>query len=208
MHSKLKRSNFNRIDIFIGALEANLIANEHLAASRSYCHDILTWCVRKSQPIPVWKNIFYLCNDPWVYGIFTPQVVMAFCLGYYLQQFERHPKWDWLKLTFNGFICTLGFPCCYDPKTTANRIGFMACLLGYIVITCVISSILMQLAITPIISPQVQSVGEIVNGNFQLVGDRFAFRKISQQMEVNLGSQKARQAKKQQLIRICWFFCF
>ena len=157
-------------------------------ASRSYYHDILTWCVQKSQPIPVWKNILYLCNDPLVYAILTIIAVMLYSLGYFCQQFERfRPKWDWNQFAFNGFCTILGFPCCYNPKTTSNRLGFMGVLLGSIAFVCTLSSVLIELFITSILNPQVQSVQEIIDGNFKLVVDRFAFHKISQQTEVNLG---------------------
>ena len=160
------------------------MTNKHLEASRSYYHDALTWCVQKSQPIPLWRYVFYLCNDPLVYIIFTITGLVVLSLGYYLQQFERHPKWDWNKFIFNGYSSFLGFPCCYNPRITANRIGFMFCLLGGIIFVCTLTTVLFDLALTPILKPQVQSIQGIIDGNFKLVGDRFAFQKISQQTKV------------------------
>lgn len=180
-----KKTNFSKIDIFIGALEENLITKKHLIATRSYYYERITWCVQKSQPIPLWKNIFYLCNDPLVYLIPFMLGILVYCIGYYCEQFERHPKWDWFKFTINGFGCMLGMPCTYNPTITATRIGILLCLFSAIIFVSLISAALMQLVMTPILNPQIKSVQEIIAGSFKLVGNRFLIEKISQQKEVN-----------------------
>lgn len=78
----------------------------------------------------------------------------------------------------------LGLPCCYNPKTTANRIAYLFCLFGAIILTSVLSSGLIQFIMTPILSPQIQSVQEINSEDFKFMSDRFAFEKIVQQKKV------------------------
>lgn len=130
--------------------------------------------------------MFNICWDPLVYIIFTVLSGMAVFVGYFCEQFERHPKWDYHECYITGFCCFLGFPCHCFPSKIANRFNFIGCSLGGIVFVCTLSSILIELVMTPILSPQVQSVQEIIEGNFRLVGDRFAFQKLSQQTEVNV----------------------
>lgn len=49
---------------------------------------------------------------------------------------------------------------------------------------CTLSSTLIEISIAPIFDPQVQSIQEIIDENFKLVGDRFACQKLTQQPEV------------------------
>lgn len=154
-------------------------------ASRSYYHDHITWCVQKSHPIPLWKNIFHLCNDPLVYILLFLACVSIMWTGYVCQQFEIQ-KWDWHKFTFTGFRCFMGMPCTYNPKTTANRTGFLFFLFATMIYVCVLSSVLIQLIISPILNPQIQTVQEIIDGEFKLISNRFAFQKIVQHNWVNI----------------------
>lgn len=110
--------------------------------------------------------------------------VTVISIVYFCQQFERHPKWDWNKISFDGFNCWIGLPCPYRPKTTANRIVYSGCILGSIIYGCLLSSVIMQLVLTPILSPQTKSVQEIIDGDFKLIGERFVFEKLMQPMQV------------------------
>lgn len=177
--------NFSDVDIFIGALEENLIKKENLIASYSYYHDHLTWCVQKRQRIPLWKNVFHICSDPVVILIFTVQTIMVISLAYFLQQFERHPKWDWNRLVFNGACCYCGFPCAYRPENNANRILYLFFLFGCQIFLIVLGAGLIFLINQPVLNPQIESIEEIIYGNFKLLGDEYAFTKISQKTKVN-----------------------
>lgn len=50
--------NYRKLDIFIGALDENIITNEYFDASHPYYHDSLIWCARERKPIAKWKNFF------------------------------------------------------------------------------------------------------------------------------------------------------
>lgn len=168
-------------------MEENLITkNGSLVASTSYYHDSLTWCVQKSIPVPPWKKVFYLCPDPLVIGSFTILLFIAIGFTYFCEEFEHHPKWDWNRLAFNGVNYYLGFASAYNPKTTANRTCYIFCSFGAMIFVCLLSSILVQLFISPILIPQIQNVQEIIDGEFKLIGNKFAFQKIVLHNEVNV----------------------
>lgn len=173
------------MDVFIGALEENTVTNKHLVASDSYYHDRLTWCVQKRQKIPLWKNIFHLCNDPLVYFIATVVNLMVIAFAYVLQQFERHPKWSWNALVFGGTCCHLGFPCTYKPENNANRVLFLTFLFACQIFGIVLNTGLILFSSKPILNPQIEAIDEIIAGNFKLLGDRYAFSKMREQSEVN-----------------------
>ena len=162
------------------------MTNKHLEASRSYYHDALTWCVQKSQPIPLWKYVLYLCNDPLVYIIFTITGLVVYSLAYYLQQFERHPKWDWFRISETGFRIYTGFACPYRAKNSSHRIFAAAVFLGAFLFNVVLCAKVIMFLTTSIQDIQVKSTEEIVKGNFQLIVDRFSYEKILQQNQVPL----------------------
>lgn len=103
---------------------------------------------------------------------------------YYLQKFERYPKWDWYKIICNGFLASFGFSSRFNPKSNAHRIVIAFKLMSTIILTTVLSARVIFLLINPAVYHQIQSVQEIIVGDFQLVIDRFVFQKVLQQNEV------------------------
>lgn len=176
---------FRKIDIFIGALEENLITNKHLVASHPYHHDHITWCVQKRKPIPVWKNVFYLCNNPLLYLILTLESVTVLIGGYIFQMFEPRQKWDYNKFIIEGFRCMLGFPCSFSPETCTIPSGYIFMLFAGIINAVVMNVALILLTTNPVLNLQIQSIQEIIDGSFTLMVDGFAFKQILGQNKVN-----------------------
>lgn len=172
--------------MFIGALEENLVTQNSLIASHSFYHDVITWCIQRQKPIPIWKSYFYICKDPIVYVVGALEVVFVIGLAYFAERFERHPKWDIYQLAFNGVCAYVGFSCTFKPTFHITRFGFFIVLFAAIVFTTTKNSMLIVFITSPIYDPQIQSIQEIVSRNFNLMGDPFALYQISQQNEVNL----------------------
>lgn len=175
---------FRKIDIFIGALSENLITREHLIASRAYYYDSLTWCVQKRQSIPKWRNIFYYCQDPLVYWMYTVVVVAILSVTYYLQKCERRKKWDWHRLTVEGFCGSVGFPCTWNPENISNRVVTIFVLFAVLILNVVFNVGISLSILTPIMNPQIRSIQEIIDGNFKLMGDQSAMQKIIHRNEI------------------------
>lgn len=182
-HPKNFLSFFSEIDIFIGALEENLITRNHLIASRPYYHDCLTWCVQIRQPMPRWQSVFYMCTDIRVYVSFTFFAFFAIGCAYYLQKTEPHKK-DWHYITLFALTVCIGYPHSYRPKGNPLRVLFSIGRFGGILFYIVVTTVLLLRITVPQYMPQINSVAEITKGDFTLAGDRFAFQKISQQNEV------------------------
>lgn len=91
--------SFSEIDIYLGTLEESFITNKYTVPSKSYHKDSLTFCVQKKKQIPLRSIIFHLITDPEVAIILTLQSITIGIVAYFMQQFERQPKWDYLRLT-------------------------------------------------------------------------------------------------------------
>lgn len=148
---------------------------------------MLTWCVQKKQPIAIWKNLFYLCNDPLVLGLFAIICLSVVSMSYFLQQFEIiQPKWDSYRLTLCSLCCCFGFVCEYKPKIISNRIFFIFCVFGCMISTISMMSIIFKFVTTPLYENQIQSVQEIIARSFHVIGDEFALQHLTNRNEVYL----------------------
>lgn len=146
---------------------------------------MLTWCVQRKQPIPIWQNVFHLSKDPLVFVLFAVTCIMAhFCL-YFWQQFEESPtKWDYSRILLIGIACGCGFPSEYRPKITSNRVLFSSILLGTLLLGIHLLTFVLKTIQTTIFENQIDSIPEIFN-SFELVGDEFALKHLLKQNNVN-----------------------
>lgn len=167
----------SKIDIFLGSLDENLVTRKYLMASRPYYYDHLTWCVQKSKPIPLWQNIFHLCNDWNVFTGVSVTAIIVIATEYYLIQFE-HPVRSWNEMLFITLRCALGISVAFNPRTNSARCLFLFGLIGGFIFATILSAMMRQIT-NPILRPQIESIDEIINGNFTLAGDRYAFIKMS-----------------------------
>ena len=136
----------------------------------------------------MWQNLLHICHNPIVWAVFFVEVTMEILFVYCLEQFEHHSKskWDCHRIIFDGLRIHMGFSCVYNPKNNASRVLFLFILFACTIFTITISSTLLEFITSPILSPQVKSVVEIVSERFTLVGGRFELLKVSEQIEVSL----------------------
>lgn len=177
------------MDIFIGALDENLLTKRYLIASHSYYHDYLIWCVQKANVVPVWDKILYVCTDPVVFVIFTLHAIIITGVVYFIQQFERHTKWDLFRISVNGFQCYMGSGCTYKPKNFSNRVVSAAVFLGCVLFNTILCTKIMMFYTSPIQDTQIKSTEGIISGGFQLMADCFTYQKMLQQNQVTKAVQ-------------------
>lgn len=174
----------SKVDVFIGGLDENILTNEHFIASHPYYEDEVTWCVQEKQPIASWKNIFYLCNDPLILTLLVFITLAGPFFAYFLQQFEDlYPKWSYFQLLHTLMGISMGIITIYKPKSISNRIFFAFGHFASILYVICILSCFKDILINPIFKDQIQSVKEIVDGSFELVGDKVAFQHIIRKNE-------------------------
>lgn len=171
-------------DIFLGALDGNHITSKELIASYPYYHDALTWCVQKTKRIPVWKSILYIFGDWPVLVALLMIIVLLVAVAYYLMQLERNKKGT-IQLILIIFGCALGLSVAFNPQSNPMRVLFTFGLFAGIIFATAISSIIMGSITSPIMRPQIDSIREIIDGDFVLAGDQFVLDKLLQQNEVN-----------------------
>lgn len=105
---------------------------------------------------------------------------------YFLEQFEYHPKWDCHRIFFDGLRIHIGFSCLYNPRNNATRVLYLFILFACIIFTITVSSTLLQFMASPILSPQVETIQEIIDEQFSLIGGPFEYLKMTQQSEVKI----------------------
>lgn len=178
-------NNFSNVDILIGALDENILTKQYFTASRQYHYDSLTWFVQKRKPIPMWLNLLHLCRDPVIHIGAALIIISLASLSYVLQQFEPLKSWDWNHIVFNGIGNTLNVPAPYMMTTLANKFLGISVLFCAIIFNTILSSFLISMISNPFLNQQITSIAEIVDGDFNLVGNQFAFNILSEQNEVN-----------------------
>lgn len=129
--------------------------------------------------------MFHLCNDPIVYLLSVICGVGIVALIYFIQQFEEQ-KWDWNLITINLVCVACGFNSTFKPKNNAMQLGYILFLFAALIFSTLLGSVLIKQITKPILKPQIDSISEIIDGDFELVGDRLAFMKISQDNKVSI----------------------
>lgn len=172
-------------DILIGYLNRDILSHKDFIASNAYYHDALTWCVQAKKPIPIWQNLFRLCNDPIVWILYTVMSFITVFVFYYLQQLEDvQRKWDWFRLTSSGICSTFGFPSEFWPRSTPSRVFYMFAVFGQMIFTIYFGGVMLTFIMEPIYEKQINSIQEIVDQSFDLTGDEFAWQHLMRQTEV------------------------
>lgn len=175
------------IDIFIGALNEQLFPNELLIASHAYYYDTLTWCVQIKQPIASWKNIYHVCSDTLTWSLFAISSLCTNAMTFFLQQFDHgvQPKWDWLRIWFDGFRVICGMNSTYNPTNVLTRSFFIFCIFVGIIASTTDNTFILLFMLSPIFEKQVNTVNEIIEQKFDLVGDNLTLQMLSQRYQVN-----------------------
>lgn len=168
----------------IGGLDENVFINEHFVPSRLYYHDKLTWCVQKKRPIPAWKNIFYVCNDPLVWVAQTMTNILSVFFIYFFQRFED-VKWDWNRINMIAFCAACGFPIDIKAQIIPHRIFYIFAQFGLMIFTNTFLSFLLLFLMNPIYDYQFQSKKDILDASFELAGDEIALHHLTKQNEVS-----------------------
>lgn len=170
-------------------MDESLLANQQFVASRPYYHDVITWCVRAKQLISYEDNVIHIAYriDWEVWFIYTIMCVSVVFTGYFMQQYEElQPKWDWFRITFSGMAPCFGFVSEYTPRIFPNRIFFICCVFGAMLSYIVTTSMLLFFLTKPLYEKQIQSIGEIIDKDFEIVGDGFALQHLKMQHQVSL----------------------
>lgn len=154
-------------------------------ASIPFYYDFLTWCVQKGKPISILECVTHLCTDPIIYLVFSFQSIIVTIFAYFLQMFERRPRWDILKFSVNGFACYMGFPCTYNPIRSGTRLSTIFIFFGSFLFATLLSTMTVKILTTPLYNSQIKSIDQIIENKFQLVGNMFAYQKITKQNQVN-----------------------
>lgn len=173
----------SEVDLFIGALDETPVTKNHLIASRPYYYDHLTWCIQKAQPIPKWRNIFYLFTDWTVLASLIFVLILLVAVAYILMIVE-HKKKNLFEILQIILCCALGLSASYQPQSNPFRILYGFGIFAGIIFATLVSSVLMIIATKTIYRKQIVTTQEILEQDFSLVGDRFALDKIIQQNKV------------------------
>lgn len=101
-----------------------------------------------------------------------------------MQMFELHAKWDIFRIGLAGIACFIGFPCTYTPKNNANRIAALTIFFGSSLFAIFLVTFVLKFTQSPILDPQTKTFDELIENDYELIGNEFVFQKIWNQHEV------------------------
>lgn len=130
--------------------------------------------------------IFHLCTDPIVYAAYIFTAVCGFGFAYFIQQFERRLRLDYLRTVMAGVALYFGFGTPYNAQNNAHRVYYTFALFASIIYVTLVNTMVIQLFTSPIYGRQVETIDAILGKNFNLVGSEFELQKLMQQNEVKL----------------------
>lgn len=169
-------------------MDEHSMLNTNLTASKPYYFDSITWCLQKNKPISVAKAVFRLCNDPFVYAILALEALVSTNFAYFMEMFEKatHRKWNVFEFSVAGFACHSGWSCIYQPRNNAARIFAIFIYLGTFSFSIILITFVLQCFTTPLFDPQVESIEQMIKNDYKLIGNAFAFNKISERNQVKI----------------------
>lgn len=103
---------------------------------------------------------------------------------YFLEQFDTTRKSDWHTILLSLTCCLVGVSRNYKAHNISHRILYIFCLFGGMGFNIILCSFILKITANPIFNTQIKSVHEIVDGKFDLVGDRFALQHMMKKNEV------------------------
>lgn len=112
-----------------------------------------------------------------VWLAFLIQSIVVLCVAYWAQQFER-TQWDWNKFLFAGIITFFGFPSTYQPQHSVNRMGFIFVLFGCTLWVTIVTAELTSFGVIRIFNVKIETITDVMQGDFDLAGDPFAISKL------------------------------
>lgn len=146
------------------------LPKHNFSLSRPYFfRDDMTWCVRRANQIPTWKNIYYIANlDIIILGIFLMLVSIFFT--YVLTSFEERPRDIWSSTLIN-IQATVLTPARFKPKRPMLRYFYAGGLLAMLAVTTTFLAFHYDFMMYPRYEKQIDTFNQLVNNNFLLAGE-------------------------------------
>lgn len=110
--------------------------------------------------------------------------VMILCAAYFFQLFDR-PQCDWNKLILDGFGLFMAASTTYTANTTSHRIAFVSVVFGCMLFDTVFLAMLIVWCQKRIYEPPFKSIGEIIDGGYDIGGDQFVLSKLLELNQVS-----------------------
>lgn len=170
---RLKNGN-NRIlftirkfDVLIGGLTSIQINSTQFISTSVYSENAISICVRQAQLFPQWLNVFLIIADTqtWLSGY-----ILLFCgiVLIFITSGAEEKKIDiWASMTL-GIRVLCGSSTPYRPESFVFRLSYFSFLYGQLLIVTTYSAYYMTFVTRRIFEPQVSTIEEIVNLNYQV----------------------------------------
>lgn len=133
-----------------------------------YYQDDLTWCVHKVLPPSIRMLLWnYAIKTAWFLVISTvliSNIIIIFFMGFHYS-WSGYMKYDFTQFSRNAPIHMIS-----DRKTVSMKICLIFALLAAISISIVWNILLTKAVFRPVSSYQIQTINDLVEKNYQLVG--------------------------------------
>lgn len=98
-------------------------------------------------------------------------------------------KWDWHRVTLEAIRSVCGFGYKYQPQMISHRIFVISVQLGNLIFIVSVLAIFMKTVTTQMFAHRIETIREIVQNSYKLIGDEFALQHLMRQNEVSTNVQ-------------------
>lgn len=147
--------------------------------------DDLTWCIQRVKPIERWKNIFQFAKDIELWFIALATFFIALSAFYFMTGHEAKA----LDLVSSGLTVALaiwGAASRFRPATIFGRFWFGFTLLSALILNTYFHSFLIIVLTHNQYQPQVSTVTQLIDYDYEIAGGPYARTKIMDQNLVML----------------------
>lgn len=186
--------DFSEADFLVGGLHSNNYTQRYFLPSMPYDEDDLTWCVQRMEPHSFWLQVWYVSTKTiWILCYMTAFIISIVIL--LLMSFRRD---QFGYLNFDLKLQDIPLPVMpnFFPNTLYRRSETILKMpRSFLCIFCIVmTSVVWNFTLIKIItssnrSHQVQSVNEIIEHNYRLIGGSFANLSVSENAKVKNSTQ-------------------
>lgn len=169
----------------IGGIDENPSMRRRLTSSIMYYQDDLTWCVAKSKPKSVWKNLFNLFTLQIWFAVFT--IILIFSLLIFIMsRIERKQNnYFWAILVTVSTTVSISSNY-YKPNYSSIRSIYMFIMIYGIYLNILIQGLLISVLTTPQSEIQIDSIRHAIDMNFEFAGRKSVLQYYQRNDEVSV----------------------
>lgn len=156
-------------DVIIGGLTQNQIKSDQFDPSAVYLEDEVTVCVKKAAYYPQWMNIFLIVVDAQTWWMGSA-VGFSGIAAIFLSDAVESAKIDIWASFILAFRVLVGAAPSYQLRGSMFRLVYFSILISQVLAVTIWSAYYISFVARRIPKPQISSIDEVDNLNYQILG--------------------------------------